>query len=40
MKTMGEDIRSLTEEEAYQWCQKKDQVEAIEEHFEDYIEPA
>jgi hypothetical protein len=36
----GEDIRAVSEDEAFQWCQKKDQVGAAQNHFPDRIEPA
>ena len=38
--TGGEDIRAVTEAEAYEWCQEHGAVDAALEHFEDYIEIA
>lgn len=36
----GEKIIPLTEEEAFKWCEKYNELEAIEEYFPDYIEEA
>jgi hypothetical protein len=45
MKGWGTGIRALSEEalseeEAFQWCQRKGKVETAQEHFADHIEPA
>jgi len=36
----GEDIRSLSAQEAFEWCQQHDKVEAAREHFTEHIEAA
>lgn len=38
--TGGEDIRAVTEEEAFQWCQRRGEVDAAREHFPGHFEPA
>jgi hypothetical protein len=40
MKGFGEDIRALSDEEAFQWCQRKNKVGKAQEHFPGRIEPA
>jgi hypothetical protein len=39
-RTGGKEIDVKTEEEAFDWCQRHDKVEAIQEHFADRIELA
>lgn len=39
-RTGGENIRALSADEAFAWCQRHDKVEAAREHFEEHIEPA
>jgi len=36
----GEDIRAVTPDEAFQWCQRKNKTEAAREHFPGHFEPA
>ncbi len=38
--TGGEDIRAVSEKQAFQWCQKKNQTDAAREHFPGHFEPA
>jgi len=40
MRGFGEDIRTLSEDEAFQWCQRHNQVDVAKEYFADRIEPA
>jgi len=40
MKGWGSDIRALSEEEAYQWCERKNKTDVAQEHFANYIEKA
>lgn len=40
MKGWGSDIRALSEEEAFDWCQRKNKTDVAQEHFPDYIEKA
>jgi len=40
MKGWGSDIRALSEEQAFEWCQRKDRIDAAQEYFADYIEKA
>jgi hypothetical protein len=38
--TGGEDIRAVSEEEAFDWLQRHDEVQTAREHFPQQIEPA
>ena len=38
--TGGEEIRALPEQDAFEWCQRHDEVDAAREHFSQHIEPA
>ena len=38
--TGGEDIRAVTEEQAFAWCERHNAVDVAQEHFADRIEPA
>lgn len=40
MKGWGSDIRALSEEEAYQWCERKNKPDTAQEYFAGYIEKA
>jgi len=38
--TGGEDIRVLSEDDAFEWCQRHDKVATAREHFPDHFDPA
>jgi len=38
--TGGAEIRPLSEQEAFEWCQRRDAIDAAREHFPQHIEPA
>jgi len=40
MKGFGEDIRALSEQDAFEWCQRRGKVDTAREHFPDHFEPA
>ncbi|MBV6342315.1 hypothetical protein [Candidatus Magnetobacterium casense] len=36
----GEDLAPMTTDEAYEWCERHDQIEVIERHFPDRVQDA
>jgi hypothetical protein len=40
MKGWGSDIRALSEEEAFEWCQRRNRIDTAQEYFANYVEKA